>query len=65
MLKGTPNNLLRNSIAALRGARFLAYLNDMFRSLRSVRLALKSLTTILGGSRNEAVLMMCKVGSAR
>jgi len=36
----TLNKLLRGRIAALRGARSLAYLLDMSRSLRSVRLAL-------------------------
>jgi len=37
---------LRDSIAVLRGARNLAYLCDMSRLLRAVRLALKPLTTI-------------------
>ena len=41
------NNLLRGSIAALRGARFLAYPKGMSRSLCSVRLALKPLVTVL------------------
>jgi len=41
------NNLLRGSIAALRGARFLAYPIGMSRSLCSVRLALKPLATVL------------------
>ena len=41
------NNLLRDLIAALRGTRSFAYLIDMSRSLRSVRLALKPLTTII------------------
>lgn len=40
-------NLLRNLIAALRGARFLAYPQGMSRSLCSVRLALKPLATVL------------------
>ncbi len=40
-------NLLRDSIAALRGARSLAYLQGMSRSLCSVRLALKPLATAL------------------
>ena len=39
-LRETLNNWLRGRIAALRGARSLAYLLDMSRSLRSVRLAL-------------------------
>jgi len=43
---GTLINLLRVSIAALRGARTLAYLLDMSRVLRSVRLALKPLATV-------------------
>ena len=38
--KETLNKLLRGRIAALRGARPLAYLVDMSRLLRSVRLAL-------------------------
>jgi hypothetical protein len=42
-----PPKLLRNSIAALRGAHFLAYLNGMSRSLRSGRLALELLATFL------------------
>ncbi|HEU0219361.1 MAG TPA: hypothetical protein VFQ98_00985 [Gallionella sp.] len=45
----TVNNLLRDSIAALRGARSRAYLIDMSWLLRSVRLALKSLATVLNG----------------
>ncbi|BBI99661.1 hypothetical protein FGKAn22_13540 [Ferrigenium kumadai] len=36
----TSENSFFGRIAALRGARFLAYPNDMSRSLRSVRLAL-------------------------
>ena len=40
MHKETLNKWLRGRIAAKRGARFLAYLLDMSRSLRSVRLAL-------------------------
>jgi len=39
-LRKTLNKLLRGRIAALRGARSLAYLFDMPRSLRSARLAL-------------------------
>jgi hypothetical protein len=39
-------NLLRGPMAALRGARSLAYLLDMSRSLRSVRLALGPLATV-------------------
>jgi hypothetical protein len=46
-LKKITYNLLLDSIAALRGARFLAYQFDMFRSLRAVRLALKSLATVV------------------
>jgi uncharacterized lipoprotein len=46
----TSKKLLRGSIAALRGTRFLAYLFGMSRSLRSVRLALKSLATFFRGS---------------
>ena len=34
-------------MAALRGAQILAYLNDMSRILRSVRLALDSLATLV------------------
>mgnify|MGYP001301037243 CR=1 FL=1 len=40
------NNLLRGHMAVLRGARSLAYLVDMSRSLRSVRLALRPLATV-------------------
>lgn len=43
----TLQNLLRGPIAALRGARFLAYLSDISRSLRSERLALGPLATVL------------------
>ncbi len=43
---GTWNNLLRDRMAALRGARSLAYLHDMSRSLRSMRLALRPLATV-------------------
>jgi malonyl-CoA O-methyltransferase len=48
---GTSKNLLRDPIAALRGARSLAYLLDMSRSLRSVRLALVPLATVFRGAR--------------
>jgi hypothetical protein len=41
------NNLLRGAIASLRGARNLAYLFDMSRFLRAVRLALTPLATVL------------------
>jgi len=41
------HNLLRERIATLRGARSLAYLLDMSRSLRSVRLALRPLATVV------------------
>ncbi|MBR0565607.1 hypothetical protein J5J83_05685 [Azoarcus sp. L1K30] len=37
--------LLRGPMAALGGARFLAYPNDMSRSLRAARLALDPLAT--------------------
>ncbi|PIV47914.1 MAG: lipoprotein signal peptidase [Gallionellaceae bacterium CG02_land_8_20_14_3_00_60_115] len=39
-MRETPNKCLRGRIAALRGARQLAYLFDMSRCLRSVRLVL-------------------------
>jgi hypothetical protein len=45
--KGSSNNLLRGCMAALRGARMLAYLGDMSRILRSGRLALPPLATVL------------------
>jgi hypothetical protein len=45
----TSNNLLRDSIAALRGAHSSPIRFDMSRSLRSVRLALEPLATVLGG----------------
>ncbi|TNC99040.1 MAG: hypothetical protein FD121_449 [Gallionellaceae bacterium] len=45
-MKNTSTNLLRKLIAALRGTRPIAYLTDMSQSLRSVRLALKSLATV-------------------
>jgi hypothetical protein len=47
----TSKNLLRNPIAALRGARFLAYLFDMSRSLCSGRLALGPLATVFRGAQ--------------
>jgi len=40
LVKEDPHKRLRSHMAALRGAHFLAYLTDMSRSLRSVRLAL-------------------------
>ena len=45
--KEALNKLLREPMAALRGAQILAYLNDMSRILRSVRLALDSLATLV------------------
>ena len=51
----TANNLLRDSIAALRGARTLVYLTGMPRLLCSVRLALEPLATVLGGSQSYVV----------
>jgi len=50
MLECTSNNLLRDLIAALRGAHFLAYQTGMPRSLRAVLLALKPLATVLRGA---------------
>jgi hypothetical protein len=47
MIKEPLNNLLRGAIASLRGARNLAYLCDMPLFLRSVRLALTPLATVL------------------
>lgn len=46
----TSKNLLRAPIAALGGARSLAYLFDMSRSLRSGRLALGPLVTVFRGA---------------
>ena len=40
-------------MAALRGAQILAYLNDMSRILRSVRLALDSLATLVQSFPNS------------
>ena len=57
MREGTSENLLRGSIAALLGTRFLAYRFDMSPSLRSVRLALKPLTTVLHGACLLALLL--------
>jgi len=48
--EGTSKNLLRDPIAALGGARSLAYLFDMSRSLCSVRLALGPLVTVFRGA---------------
>ncbi|MCX7663282.1 MAG: hypothetical protein N2Z61_05985, partial [Tepidimonas fonticaldi] len=48
---GHLENLLRGRMAALRGARRLAYLLDMSRILRSVRLALQPLATVFRGAR--------------
>ncbi len=45
----TSKNLLRDPIAALGGARFLAYLLDMSRSLCPGHLALESLATVFRG----------------
>ena len=44
------NKWLREPIAALRGAQTLAYLDDMSRVLRSVRLALDSLADLFRAS---------------
>jgi hypothetical protein len=49
--EGTSKNLLRDPIAALGGARSLAYLFDMSRSLCSVRLALGPLATVFRGAQ--------------
>ena len=48
--EGASNNLLRGRMAALRGARRLAYLHDMSRLLRSGRLALQPLATVVRGA---------------
>ncbi len=48
---GVANNLLRGRMAALRGARGLAYLHDRSRLLRSVRLALQPLATVFRGAQ--------------
>lgn len=45
-MKGTPINLLCNLVATLRGNHFLANLNAMSRSLRSIRLTLKPPATV-------------------
>jgi hypothetical protein len=50
LIKGASNNLLRGRMAALRGARRLAYLHDMSRLLRSGRLALQPLATAVRGA---------------
>ncbi len=57
-MKGTPKNLLRGLIAALRGTHSFVYLVDMSQSLRYVRpfvlaqdrLALKPLATVFRGA---------------
>ena len=49
-VEGAVNNLLRGRMAALRGARRLAYLQDMSRLLRSGRLALQPLATVVRGA---------------
>ncbi|MCL7744844.1 arylesterase [Guyparkeria hydrothermalis] len=54
-LVGTSKNLLRARMTALGGARSLAYLHDMSRSLCSARLVLRSLATIFQG----ALLLLC------
>ena len=41
------NKLLRAPMAALRGVQILAYLNDISRILRSLRLALEPLATLV------------------
>jgi len=51
ILKGASNNLLRDPVAVLGGARCLAYPLDMSRSLRSVRLALGPLATVFRGAQ--------------
>ena len=48
----TSINLLRNSIAALRGTHSSPIRFDMSRSLRSERLALEMLATVPGGFQN-------------
>jgi len=55
--KGTSKNLLRDPIAALGGARFLAYLSDMSRSLRSGRLALGPLVTVFRGAHKTILAL--------
>ncbi len=45
-----PMNSLCGRIAALRGARFLAYLRGMSSSLRAARLALHPANEISGGT---------------
>lgn len=50
------NNLLRDSIAALRGARSLTYLYGMSQLLRAVRLALEPLITVLHGPHLVRIL---------
>ncbi len=47
----TAQNLLRSRIAALRGTHSFAYLLGMSQSLRSVRLELQPLATVLRGAR--------------
>lgn len=54
----TSNSLLRVSIAALRGAHSLAYPVGMSRSLRSVRLALEPLATVLRGARRLVAILL-------
>ncbi|MCS6785611.1 MAG: type II toxin-antitoxin system VapC family toxin [Thiobacillaceae bacterium] len=55
----TSKNLLRGRMAALRGARMLAYLLDMSRILHSVRLALQPLATVFRGARlNKAARVL-------
>ena len=46
LIPGTSKNLLRGHIAVSCGTRSLAYLVDMFRSLRSVLLAFRPLATV-------------------
>lgn len=57
----SSKNLLRGPIAALRSTHFLVYLLGMSRSLRSVRLALKSLVTVFRGFQNIALVFGCLV----
>jgi hypothetical protein len=58
-VRGTSKNLLRAPIAALGGARSLAYLFDMSRSLRSGRLALGPLVTVFRGALRYIYQLNC------
>jgi cytochrome c553 len=57
-MKDASTNLLRDSIAALRGTRSIAYRIDMSQSLRSVRLALKPLATVFRGVLEKTLFLM-------